>query len=155
MRGLGIAALAALAVGCAPVGRGEAVTGAGMAEPAPAAVPAAVDREWAVVELGGAPVEGRAPTIAFRDGRIFGFAGCNRYFGPVSFTGREGMKIGPAAMTMMACPDAQMALEQRFARALEGVTGWQVADGVLTLTGAGGAAILRARVAPADPPAGD
>lgn len=155
MRGLGIAALAALAAGCASVQGGDAVTRMDLEAPAAAAVPAAVDREWAVVELAGAPVAGRAPTIAFRDGRIFGFAGCNRYTGPVSFTGRSGIKVGAAALTMMACPDAQMALEQQFARALEGVTGWQVADGVLTLTGAGGAAMLRARVATAQSPAGD
>ncbi|MFN7173932.1 MAG: META domain-containing protein, partial [Thermaurantiacus tibetensis] len=104
MRHPAVVVLAALAAGCMPVekraGRGEAVTKA--VEPTAAGVPAALDREWAVFELGGEAVTGRSPTIGFGDGRVFGFAGCNRYTGPVGFTGGDGIRVGAAAMTMMA-----------------------------------------------------
>lgn len=153
MRHVGVLVLAALGAACAPVdrgagsaGRGEAVTKA--AEPTAAGVPAALDREWAVFELGGEAVTGRSPTIGFGDGRVFGFAGCNRYTGPVGFTGGDGIRVGAAAMTMMACPEPMMALEQRFAKALEAVSRWRVADGVLELLGADGRVVARARAAP-------
>ncbi len=147
MRAWAIIVAAGCAAACMPVEKGEAVTRGG-AEAGAAAVPAAVDREWAVFELGGAPVAERSPTIAFRGGRAYGFSGCNRYTGPVSFTGADGIKVGAAAMTMMACPDAQMALEQRFAKVLEAVARWEVADGVLLLKGADGAVLAQARPAP-------
>lgn len=147
MRALPILLAAALAAACAPVEKGEDVTKPASAGQA-AAVPVAVDREWAVFELGGAPVAGRGPTIAFGEGRIFGFSGCNRYTGPVSFTGADGIRVGAAGMTMMACPEPQMALEQRFARVLEAVARWEVTDGVLALIGADGEVLARARPAP-------
>lgn len=146
MRALPAILALALAAACTPVEKGEDVTKPASA--GQAAVPAAVDREWAVFELGGAPVAGRGPTIGFGEGRIYGFGGCNRYTGPVSFSGPDGIRVGAAGMTMMACPEPQMALEQRFARALEAVARWEVADGILALKGADGAVLARARPAP-------
>lgn len=148
IRWLARAALGSLAA-CAPVGE-EGAKPAALATPA-GSVPAAIDREWAVFELAGATVVGREPTIGFRDGRVFGFAGCNRYTGPVSFMGGDGIKVRAAAMTMMACPDPMMELEQRFSQTLERVARWQVADGVLLLRAADGQVLARARLAPPAP----
>ncbi|WP_448586459.1 META domain-containing protein [Thermaurantiacus sp.] len=112
------------------------------------AVPGALaGPEWEVFEVAGEP----APqvTMQFAAGRIFGKGGCNRYTGPVRFPGgdrREGaIEVGPVAMTMMACPEPAMAVEQRFAKALEQVQTYALAaDGTLVLSGAEGP-LLRAR----------
>jgi heat shock protein HslJ len=144
-----LAALGGL-IACAPA-REEPAPKPAALEPPAASVPAALDLEWAVFEVAGAPVSARGPTIGFEDGRVFGFAGCNRYTGPVSFTGSDGIRVGAAAMTMMACADPQMDLEQRFAQALEVVVRWQVRDGVLLLMGADGSVLARARPAPPAP----
>ncbi|WP_448582705.1 META domain-containing protein [Thermaurantiacus sp.] len=147
LRSLALAALGAVGA-CAPMSDDVARAAPAATSPPAAPVPAALAGEWAVFELAGAPVTGRVPTIGFREGRVFGFGGCNRYMGPVSFTGADGIKVGAAAMTMMACPAPQMELERRFTAALEGVARWQVADDVLTLLSADGSIIARARPAP-------
>lgn len=47
------------------------------------------------------------------EGRVFGHAGCNRY--TASYTLDNGtLTIGAAAATKMACPEALMAVEDRF-----------------------------------------
>lgn len=49
------------------------------------------------------PADAR-PTIQIEDGRVTGFAGCNRYNGPIEMTD-NAVSIGPLAATKMYCAD--------------------------------------------------
>lgn len=88
---------------------------------------------WRITALGGATlVEPERLTLNFLDaGRVAGSAGCNRIVGGFSLTG-EGLKFGPMASTMMACPDSLMEQERRMIDALEQVAAFDV-DGRGTL----------------------
>ena len=78
-----------------------------------------------------------APTVRFQDGRASGFSGCNRFTG--GFT-REGdtLTVGRLAGTMMACPEARMAIEKRFLEGLSGTQRVAISGDRLTLTPASG-----------------
>jgi len=78
---------------------------------------------WQVREVGFYKVEDEQEvTMSFtREGRVAGRGGCNRYSTGIEITG-ENVRLGPAAVTQMACPDAQMETEQRFLGAVETVT---------------------------------
>lgn len=99
--------------------------------------------EWVIEELAGTPVadaDGGRPTLqVFRDGRIAGSGGCNRFIGRAQVDG-ERLTLGPAGMTMMACPEALMRQERRFLDMLADVDGFDIA--------ADGALVLRAAEAP-------
>ena len=77
---------------------------------------------WTLRSLNGTEVDpkehpGEPPFLEFIAGeeRVSGSGGCNRMVGGFS-TVDGGIRFGPLAMTMMACPD--MALEQAFQKAL-------------------------------------
>ncbi len=59
--------------------------------------------------------------MTFSDGTVFGSTGCNRFNAEVTLTG-EGLTMLPGPMTMMACDEPAMAVEQGFMRALAAVT---------------------------------
>lgn len=68
----------------------------------------------------GLPEGGKA-FINFRDGRIFGNTGCNRFTGSYEQEGTK-IKIGPLATTRMACLDESAAAqEKQLLRLLESV----------------------------------
>lgn len=81
------------------------------------AVPATVDcplptaelygRKWQATSLGGKTLDtDNPPWLSFsEDGRVQGFAGCNRFTGSYSYQ-QERLDVGPLAMTRMACRDA-------------------------------------------------
>lgn len=102
---------------------------------------------WTVDELHGAALPEEAEvTMAFdaAEGRVFGKSACNRYNGSFTLSG-EGLSFGPAAGTMMACPEELMKVEQTFLRGLETVSRFDIgADGRLELV-AGDTVLLRAR----------
>jgi len=92
---------------------------------------------WELAELDGEPVSvkpDREPTHFLIDGetsQIAGFAGCNRFSG--NFWLKEGKpKIGPMAVTAMACADG-MEQEQVFLRALETFTRYEIEGETLRL----------------------
>ncbi|AOY00347.1 hypothetical protein BJP62_07745 [Jeongeupia sp. USM3] len=87
----------------------------------------------------------RPSTLNFAaDGRISGFAGCNRYTGQYAIDGSV-LRIDKVATTRMACGAAPTKQERGFLKALARVNGFAVAaDGTLTLK-AGEQAVLRAR----------
>lgn len=92
--------------------------------------------EWTVTRLEGAETTGpQRPTLLFAaDGALTGTGSCNRFHATYEITG-EGIEIGPAAATRMACadPDAN-AQETRFFALLEQVTRFDIAeDGDLEL----------------------
>jgi heat shock protein HslJ len=102
--------------------------------------------EWAVFEINGeAVIPSSKPTITFDEGRVYGRGSCNRFMGGYK-VGADGLKLEMSQMasTMMACPDELMTQEGKFLGTLGAVTGYAVADGVLTLTAPEGKSI-RAR----------
>ncbi|BDW86056.1 META domain-containing protein [Roseicyclus marinus] len=82
---------------------------------------------WRVESIAGDPVIADSRlTLGFgADGRVAGSGGCNRWFAGYDLTG-EGLAIGQAGATMMACPEPIMAQEQRFFAALAQVTGFDI-----------------------------
>ena len=101
---------------------------------------------WTVEHVDGAVLpEGAEVSMDFdaTDQRVFGAGGCNRYNGGFTLTG-EGLSFGPAASTMMACPQDLMAVEATFLKGLATVDRFDLtADGKLELF-AGGTTVVRA-----------
>jgi heat shock protein HslJ len=82
---------------------------------------------------------GRAPDLRFgADGNAGGFTGCNSAGGPYHVTG-DSIRIGPLAMTMMAC-DQGMELEQAYAGALDRAIRFARTDSTLQLYDSAGLA---------------
>jgi heat shock protein HslJ len=107
--------------------------------------------EWTVTSIGSAAMSGRPPTLQFSaDGRASGFAGCNRWTSSASVSG-EGLRLGMAAATRMAClDDTASKQESDFLAALGRVTRFDVdANGELLLK-AGDDTVIRATRAAAD-----
>jgi len=99
--------------------------------------------EWGLRDLGTVPVPGASQAwIRFEaDGRVTGHSGCNRFRGGfASVPGR--LRLGPVAMTRMACPDPLMETERRFAAVLEAVESAAATERLLALFDADG--VLRA-----------
>lgn len=97
--------------------------------------------EWQILSIDGKPLpaDGPVPTIYFgTDGRLNGFAGCNRFMGGYALSG-EGLTSSQLASTRMACIGAGDALETRILGHLEQLQGFEApAAGTLTLrTGQG------------------
>lgn len=100
---------------------------------------------WAITSAGGAAVpDPVVANIRFEaDGRFNGASGCNRMVGSYELTG-EGLKIGPAATTRMACPEAQMQTERAVTEALTKVTRFDFADDGRLILMAGDTPVLEA-----------
>lgn len=82
---------------------------------------------WTVASIGGAAMSGSPPTLQFSaDGQASGFAGCNRWTSSAVLSG-EGLRIGMAAATRMACiDDTASKQESDFLAALGRITGFDV-----------------------------
>ena len=90
---------------------------------------------WTVESIDGAAMSGRRPTLQFSaDGQASGFAGCNRWTSSAVLSG-EGLRLGMAAATRMAClDDTASKQESDFLAALGRITGFDVdANGDLLL----------------------
>jgi heat shock protein HslJ len=100
---------------------------------------------WAVTEVrSGTIPDGTVPTLVFEADRLAGFAGCNN-FGATLQVGEGGaLKLGPAAITRMACAAPQMDVEAAVLRALQRVNAVEFdGDGQIVLS-AFGTVMLRA-----------
>jgi putative lipoprotein len=107
----------------------------------PAAVPLEGTR-WGLEVLNGRPAPAGAGgkpvdlTLDPDEGRAAGFSGCNRFTGGYTLEqrpdGSPGLSFGPAAGTMMACPEG-MELEREFLQTLPKTTGYRLRGGRLTL----------------------
>lgn len=104
---------------------------------------------WQLVELGGAePVSlpaGQQAHLLFDSGppqRVSGSTGCNRLVGGYVLAG-QNLEFRALATTRMACAPEAMALEQRFAAALDATRGWQIVDGTLELLDEQGGLLAR------------
>lgn len=117
--------------GCASTGG----PGAAPASAVPTGGAALAGPEWSVFEINGAGIVADSkPTINFEEGRVFGAGSCNRFMGGYTLSA-DGLKLEMSQMasTMMACPEPLMRQEGAYLKTLGAVTGYAVADGVLTL----------------------
>jgi heat shock protein HslJ len=101
---------------------------------------------WTLVDLPGEALpEGAQPTLEIVGDFMSGAAGCNRFTGGVSLSG-EGLTLQPGGMTMMACEEPLMKLEQAYMQRLGRVSQFDFDDAgrlVLTVDGAAGAIFAR------------
>lgn len=71
-------------------------------------------------------------TVRFaEDGTFSGLGSCNRLMGAYTVEGDRGLKIGPVATTLMACPSGED-IETAFAAALEAADHYDM-DGPMLL----------------------
>lgn len=103
-----------------------------------------VGPQWVAEDIGGRGALDRLQSsITFgADGRAYGSGGCNRFTGGYALDG-AALRFGAMASTNMACVPAAMDQERRFHEALAAVRGWRIENGILHLTGEGGATVLR------------
>lgn len=98
------------------------------------------DTRWGLLELNGERMtfaeDKLEPYFILDSGtkRLEGFGGCNRMGGAYNATG-DSLRFGPLISTQMACPDAEMKLEQGFFQALGAVTTWMIEGEHLSLYG--------------------
>ena len=84
---------------------------------------------WKVISIDGKEITAENPTmvIDIPEGKLSGFAGCNRMFGNIVLDGTPyGITFTQVGATRMACPD--MATEQAFLSMLEKITTFQPID---------------------------
>jgi heat shock protein HslJ len=74
-------------------------------------------------------------TLTFDEGRVAGSSGCNRYFANIdeSVGGPGSLSIGHMGGTRMMCPEAFMAVEDRFLEQLAGADSYGFLTGKLVL----------------------
>lgn len=70
-------------------------------------------------------------TLEFRDGRISGFGGCNRYFGSYS-NNQQQLHFSGIGITRMACPNG-MDIEKSLISSLENTDNYQADNQALIL----------------------
>ncbi len=98
---------------------------------------------WALSELKGeAPLAGTGISAQFTtDGRVAGSAGCNRYSGAYTVSGKNLTVATPLASTMMMCEQAVMDQESAYLATLGEVKTFAIQGDQLTLSGEDGAAL--------------
>jgi heat shock protein HslJ len=130
--------------GCCPgdlVTRSWDLSGSALKEAAPVktgrlALDTLAGTEWVLKSWAWDEPAPAAPDVTLKlDGpRFVGSAGCNNYFAAVKAGGSPGdVKVGTAASTRKMCPEAEMAVEQRFLEQLAGVTQLRFVAGQLAL----------------------
>jgi heat shock protein HslJ len=113
-------------------------------QPAAAAGKGLTGTYWKLVELNGravsAPEGGKEYYLKLdkESGRASAYAGCNQMTGQFTSPDAFRLSFSKMASTMMACPD--MSVESEFAKVLETVDSYAIADNHLSLN--------RARMAP-------
>lgn len=94
-------------------------------------------------------VAGTSITLTFEDGRMVATAGCNTMSGSYDVSGGTLAWTGPAASTMMGCPDDLAAQDQWISGLLTDGMSAELDESVLVL-GSGDVTIRLAATAPAD-----
>lgn len=92
--------------------------------------------EWALTHWDRSEplASGPSPTLAVNDGRLTGFAGCNRFFAEAAAGGSPGeVEVKPPGTTRRACEEAEMATETRFTQLLSRVRRFSFMPGALLL----------------------
>jgi heat shock protein HslJ len=100
------------------------------------------DNAWILESLNGSPLEkGTLITAKFVDGKVSGSAGCNRYTGAYTVSGKEIQFTSPMASTMMACEQPIMDQETAYFQALATVKSFIVSGDQLTLKDSNGTVV--------------
>lgn len=118
------------------------------------AAPSAIEASgWQLIELMGKPVQDnvpgkKSPDMIFNrtQGRVAGFAGCNQYFGSYELKEYSRINIEKIGSTMMACPEAEMMLEQEFMKVLELADNYEIRENMLILYKARTAPLAKFRI---------
>lgn len=100
---------------------------------------------WLAEDIMGGGVVDRAQSTLqpLPDGRVAGSSGCNRFNGSGVISGGK-VAIGLLATTRMACPEALMAQETKYLKALAASTRYEIGDdGLLRFYDATGALTVR------------
>lgn len=92
--------------------------------------------------------------IAFADGNVTGFSGCNRFRGTYRLDG-EALEFSALGSTMMACPDDAMATERDVLRRLSEVAAMVTEPGSLLCTDDAGGVLLEFRAQTSEGLVGD
>jgi heat shock protein HslJ len=111
------------------------------------------DTSWVLI----GPIEvpaGVDVVIAFGDGTVTGFSGCNRFRGSYRVDD-EIVEFSTLGSTMMACSDEAMAIERDVLRRLSEVTAMVNNDGLLVCLDRTGAVLLEFAAQTAEGLAGD
>ena len=100
--------------------------------------------EWGPVEISGEAFEPVADIFVRleQDGRFFGNDGCNSIRGQFVTNG-DAILFGPAAATMMACPETIMTQAREFVDALMGARLYERNATELVLSDTEGGVLLR------------
>ena len=90
--------------------------------------------EWELTDLGGAPViEDHRPTLSFPEaGRVSGTGSCNRFNGAAD-VGDGTIKVGPLAVTKMACTPEIDSQERAYLAALQNASRLELSGGKLVV----------------------
>jgi heat shock protein HslJ len=96
--------------------------------------------DWMLVAMDGEPVprDVMPPTALIQYGKIAGFAGCNRYAGPLTETEPGSLEVGILTATKKACPGTAAAIEQQFLARLARMNRYKLQAGELLLSGPAG-----------------
>lgn len=99
---------------------------------------------WGLTEMAGKSLVTDSGISAqfTSDGKVSGSAGCNQYSGTYTVSGDSIQISSPLAATMMICPPDIMVQETAYLKALGESKTYAVSKDQLTLTGAGGNALL-------------
>jgi hypothetical protein len=139
-RALGLAAIVLLA-GCNPMHP--------VREPPPRAF---VGTKWHVIlEL---PLPGEQPWIVLGDGRLEGFAGCNRINARYlqDTVGARAIAFRTLSSSKRGCDTSVMAAESRVLEVLQSVSSYSVTGDTMTMTGSAGTLNFKAEPLPVPPP---
>lgn len=95
-----------------------------------------LNNQWKLTELPGVDDITSAEdsyTISFdtKEGRAFGVADCNRYFGSYTIADKNKLSFGAMGSTLMACPNNS--LEQQYLKMLSNVNSYLVDGDTLML----------------------
>jgi len=96
--------------------------------------------EWELLSINGvAPIEATEITLRFLDGRVQGSSGCNTYGGDYVLEGESVFRVGPVAVTEMACldPDGAMDQEVNYLQVLQGASVLVQDDDRISIEGGG------------------
>ena len=97
---------------------------------------------WVLDSLNGSPLEtGTLISAEFADGNVSGSAGCNRYMGQYTLSGKKIEFSSPMASTMMACPEPVMNQENAYFQALVAAKSFTVKGDQLILKDSGGSVV--------------
>ncbi len=91
--------------------------------------------DWMLVELDGQPLPAGVvpPTTLVQYGKAAGFAGCNRYTGPITEATPGNVKLGEIAVTKKACDVAASEIEAAFLDRMHATTSYRFEAGRLLL----------------------